>query len=156
MDARLESNFRKMLPEVPNTDQCVRWPGRLDRYGYGRIGKAGLAHRVSYELHRAAPPREMCVCHTCDNPSCVNPNHLWLGTPKDNALDKSRKGRARGGTGERNGNHKLTAATAREIFLAEGTQISIARRFRIAQSTVSVIKRGAVWRRETSHLKVSP
>lgn len=75
---------------------CLRWLGATDKNGYGRIRKdkkLTTAHRAIWELLKGKLPREIDVCHTCDNRLCVNPKHLWLGTRSDNMLDCSKKGR---------------------------------------------------------------
>lgn len=90
--------------KVNKTDSCWLWTGGTNATGYGLIGKGGrhagrlnlLAHRVSYELTIGPIPDGLKVCHNCpdgDNPLCVNPAHLFLGTTTDNALDMVRKGR---------------------------------------------------------------
>lgn len=73
---------------------CWVWTGCKLPHGYGSFGQHTRAHRYSYELHNGAlkGPLEK-VCHECDNPSCVNPAHLWVGTQEENALDMSSKGR---------------------------------------------------------------
>ena len=79
---------------------CWTWAGSKTRQGYGCIGSGGKyapvvkAHRVSWELNRGPIPQGLCVLHHCDNPSCVNPNHLFLGTVRDNWNDAITKGRA--------------------------------------------------------------
>ncbi len=83
---------------VQVTDGCWEWQGST-RNGYGVISKGGRngrqlkAHRLSYEMHLGSIPEGMIVCHTCDNPICVNPGHLFVGTHKDNAVDKMNKNR---------------------------------------------------------------
>lgn len=75
---------------------CFNWTASKHRSGYGQIKvskKTLLAHRVSYQLHYGVDPLELNVCHKCDNPSCINPQHLFLGTHTDNMQDMVRKGR---------------------------------------------------------------
>ena len=80
---------------------CWTWVGNLAAKGYGKIRTAGrgsawlYAHRASWQLHNGPIPNGLCVLHRCDNPPCVNPEHLWLGTWADNNRDMALKGRAR-------------------------------------------------------------
>lgn len=104
---------------------CWVWTGCLAKsipgrrlLPYGKInvfGKCLCAHRVSYELNIGLIPRDSLVCHKCDNPSCVRPEHLFLGTQKDNVDDCVKKGRDRHPRGECHGRAKLTWEKVREI-----------------------------------------
>ena len=90
---------------VTGPDECWLWTGSKSaegygKFSYGRIPKtgrymSGLAHRFSYTLHKGVIASDMFVCHRCDTPSCVNPNHLFLGTNQDNMKDCAAKGRNR-------------------------------------------------------------
>lgn len=77
---------------------CWEWIGGKNNLGYGMFrdgNKMRTAHRVGYEIfNNTKIPKNICVCHTCDNPKCVNPKHLWLGTIKENITDMIDKGRA--------------------------------------------------------------
>ena len=73
---------------------CWYWIGAKSTAGYGKLGNK-LAHRIAFELFRCEIPKGLCICHKCDNPSCVRPGHLFIGTHSDNMKDASRKGRLR-------------------------------------------------------------
>ena len=81
---------------VKNEEGCWSWIGHKDENGYGRmsvLGKKQRGHRISYTIHFGKIPDKMFVCHRCDNPECTRPDHLFLGTNKDNMKDAYKKGR---------------------------------------------------------------
>lgn len=110
-------------------DDCWWWTGGRKRGGgssleYGELGwptakktRMEQAHRISYLIHKGPIPDDLCVCHTCDHPLCVNPAHLFLDTLGGNTRDMWAKGRsrARPSSGEKNGLSKLTEQAVREI-----------------------------------------
>jgi hypothetical protein len=101
---------------------CIEWAGSRDVYGYGRIkihGKAHKAHRLAYEKSYGGIPEGLFVCHKCDNPPCVNPDHLYAGTAADNARDSRIRGRRRRGTAHWQA--KLTAEKVLQIRAARDT-----------------------------------
>jgi len=122
------------IPE-PNSG-CWLWTGPVINRGYGRINRK-LAHRAAYEAFRGPIPKGQCVCHKCDNPICVNPDHLFIGTQKDNMMDKARKGRGN--------NTKITADTAREVRNNTGTYREISKKFGVSIGMVHYIKRMKYW-----------
>lgn len=149
--------------EIPSDpDGCWEWIGAKIPYGYGEIminyRNIGT-HRFSWELHYGPIPEGMWVCHHCDNPSCVNPKHLFLGTPNDNMQDKVRKGRAKGPppplhSGETHPMAKLTWAEVDEIrnLYASGqfTLQDLASQFGVVKTNISSIVRWITWRRDDS------
>ncbi|MGH9571494.1 MAG: HNH endonuclease [Candidatus Angelobacter sp.] len=147
----LKERFEAKISPEP-TSGCWLWTGYVNYGGYGKISMPGKrvksAHRVSWEIRHGAIPEGKMVCHHCDVRKCVNPDHLFLGTVRENADDMKRKGRSL--SGERNRCARLTREQADEIksLLAKGglRQREIAARFGISIATVSLIKRGKVWR----------
>jgi predicted XRE-type DNA-binding protein len=135
---------------------CWEWKSSLYPNGYGQVwfeGRMQKAHRVVYELVIGPIPEGegyhgTCVCHTCDNRKCVNPDHLFLGSHDENMHDMKSKGRAPRMQGEAHGQSKLTADQVREIrrLSEEGlTQRAIANRFGISRPHVSYIVNGKYW-----------
>jgi hypothetical protein len=133
-------------------DDCWEWTAaRFDKgYGAFRLGdKQMKAHRFGYEAQVGPIPEGQYVLHRCDNPPCQNPAHWFLGTHKDNAVDRQSKGR--GAIGERNGGRvvaRYAAGTIREMRLAAlagEKQADIAARFGTDQAYVSQVVRGEAW-----------
>lgn len=103
---------------VTRGDGCWEWLGARDNHGYGSFcvqKRLRRAHRVAYVLIHGSIPHGLYVLHRCDNPGCVRPDHLWLGSGDDNDADRDAKGRNRPPYGERNGFTKLTNRDADEI-----------------------------------------
>lgn len=141
--------------------KCWEWQAakkgvtKLWSYGMFALNKRPyLAHRISYMLCVGVDPGEMCVLHKCDNPACVNPNHLFLGTPKDNVQDCQRKGRKfqPPALGVQNGYCKLSEQNVRDIRrqYANGgvTQSTLGIAFGVGQTVISSI----VLRKRWSHI----
>lgn len=128
---------------------CVEWTACRDKKGYGRMSPQAdgevLAHRVSYLVCVGPIPDGLNVLHHCDNPRCINPSHLFLGTNGDNNADRVAKGRSRGAVGVRNGKAALSEADVLRIRDDPRTQSAIAREYGVDPTTVSCIKRGATW-----------
>jgi hypothetical protein len=129
---------------------CWEWNGAKTRQGYGKLSiglsKWALAHRVSFLIHNDYIPVNLCVLHSCDNPSCVNPNHLFLGTYLDNIDDKMRKGRFKPNLGEKNGSHKLTNDEVISIRADSRTYPKIAESYNVSLSLITKIKNKRLWK----------
>ena len=127
---------------------CWLWTLGWSAKGYGatKYGGFNYAHRASFAAFVGPIPDGMMVCHKCDTRACVNPDHLFLGTPKDNIADASRKGRMHPGTS--NYNSKLTPDVVRQIRSTKG-RVSArewARRTGTSHATVAMARRGDTWR----------
>jgi hypothetical protein len=136
--------------------ECWEWKSFIHPSGYGWVnfkGRMRQAHRVVYELVNGPIPEGegfhgTCVCHKCDNPKCIRPDHLFLGSHSDNMRDKKVKGRSVALKGESHGNSKLTAEQVVEIrrLRAEGLTLrAIAGRFGVSDVQVCNIVRGKNW-----------
>lgn len=139
--------MRYELPEirffrhVKKTDSCWEWTGYTRRYGYFNNGtNVEVSHRYSYKLHKGEIPDGMYICHTCDNPSCVNPEHLFLGTQKDNMQDMWEKGRGNPPRGIRNSNARLTDEQVQQIKTDPRIYREIAIAFNTSIATIGKIK----------------
>lgn len=162
----LKSRPKKSIEErfwskVKKTSGCWIWIGRKTRRGYGSFVPSGRrlqvgvrrtgAHRQAWELERGPIPKGKDVLHKCDNPPCVKPDHLFIGTQLDNMRDMDRKDRRRwkAAPGEANGNSKLTAIDVhaiRRLILRGGlTRAAIADRFGVSAPMISYIASGKNW-----------
>lgn len=140
--------------KVDKSGECWEWTGALRGDGYGTFGLGRAvdgytyAHRFSFELTRGPIPEGLVVCHHCDNRRCVKPDHLFLGTKKDNQQDMVAKGRSL--RGERHNLAQLTEPQVLEIrslWAAGGlAQAAIAERFGTNKANVSQIVRGKKWK----------
>lgn len=130
----------RFWPKVRVAEGCWEWLGARQTSGYGAFRMSQprrmvAAHRAAYELTYGPIPEGLVVCHHCDNPTCVRPDHLFLGTLADNSADMVAKRRSC--AGQRHGNHKLTTAQVAEIrrLYAAGTvsQHKLAEAFGVSQ-----------------------
>ncbi len=134
---------------------CWLWTAYVDDYGYGQMGKNAddliRTHVASWFLHFGPVPNGLCVCHTCDTPACVRPDHLWLGTKADNLADMRNKGREGhgGAVGISNSNAKLNpekVVAIRAMNAAGGfTHEEIGKRFGVSSSAVFSVVHGNTW-----------
>jgi hypothetical protein len=156
-------DFSRFISKVQfaEGDACWTWKGAPGGFGYGGfwLGTRTIgAHRASWLFSRGALPR-LLVLHKCDNPACVRPDHLFIGTQGDNVRDCAAKGRIarglrngrhtkpeRGPRGEKHGCALMTEYLVRELRQQPGTLDQLAARFGISRSTVHAIKTRRLWR----------
>lgn len=147
-----EQRIQRFWNRVHKTDGCWEWKASKVYNGYGRMwfdNKKQRAHRISYQLLIGPIPDGMLVCHKCDNPGCVNPDHLFLGTSADNTRDMDKKGRRVSIYG--GGNHKLTWEQVCEIRSKrkEGrTSISLSIEYGISYRHIRDIIHGKYWTKQ--------
>lgn len=141
-----EQEYIKNKSKISGT--CWEWVGSKDKDGYGKACykfKRERAHRLSYRVFKLQDISNMLVLHTCDNPSCVNPEHLFLGTHKDNMLDKKTKGRQL--KGEEIGNSKLKESDIFEIRKLRATRSlkELSKQFNCSVSNIHDVCKGYIW-----------
>lgn len=146
---RLAKRFESLYTKT--SDGCWLWNGKLLSTGYGVLrvaSKQVFAHRFSFEFYKKAILKGLYICHSCDVPACVNPDHLWLGTHAENMADAARKGRVH--PGEQNGMAKLTEDQVREIAELYKTgnysQKEVGKMFGVTGVVVHVIISGKQWK----------
>lgn len=138
-------DIQRFWSKVEKTESCWNWTQGLDRRGYGQIKISARnygAHRLSWFIHNGSIPTNLSVCHRCDRPSCIRPDHLFLGTHAENMADMHKKNRHRVGS-------KLTAEQVRQIkqMYQEGiTQSEIASIMNVTFSNISYILSGKTWK----------
>lgn len=138
----MKSIKERFLRKVRLTSKCWEWIGGKCSGGYGSFvvrGKVCVASRVSFELFKGDIPGGLNVCHSCDNPGCVNPEHLFLGTDFDNNRDREIKNRGNHAKGERHGQAKLTdleVAEARQLRINGLTYQAVADRYGVTKQCI--------------------
>lgn len=155
-DALAVADSRFAARTTTGAGGCRIWTGYRDRQGYGLVMRVAisksplLAHRYAWSLINGPIPDRQVVRHSCDNPPCVNPGHLQLGTQADNIDDRQRRGRHRPGRlyGEAHPAHKLTAenvAEIRRLYPVTSTG-ALALRFGVSRRTVYMAAKGLTWK----------
>jgi len=135
---------------VNKTAGCWLWAaGSSAGYGVFHVKRKVMrAHRVAYILANGSIPKGLLVCHSCDNPLCVNPDHLWVGTQKDNMKDAREKGRTR--KGENHGasrlNDNIIQIIRNDYSAGRMNQPELAKRFNVSQKNISKVVRRETWR----------
>lgn len=128
-------------------DECWPWTGGSDWGGYGIFWFNGVnttAHRASYEIFVGKPPATHFVCHTCDNRRCVNPRHLFIGTPGDNMRDRDAKDRQ--AKGEQFARSGITPDTVRMIRTSSLSDTQLAAKLGVTKGAINHIRHGRNWR----------
>ncbi len=141
------SDRMEFLSEPVTESGCRIWTGTINAAGYGTISfknKPNLAHRLSYELTYGEIPEGMKACHKCDTPSCINPNHLFLGTQRENLEDMARK--KRGAVGNDYNRSILTDEDVRKIRCDNRLQRVIAEEYGMKRTSIAAIKNGRTWK----------
>lgn len=146
-----EALFWAKVDKQSSEKGCWIWTASKYKWGYGIFaignGRNEGAHRVSYAISKGPIPSDKYVCHSCDNPACVNPEHLFLGTSKENHQDSMRKGRH--AFGERFGRSKLTEGQVKKIISDYASGVSrkeLSTRYGVSHVQIWYITKGRSWK----------
>lgn len=144
--------LRSFYEKITKTESCWLWNGVILKHGYGQFSKGqkrDSAHRFSYKIHKGEIPKGMVICHKCDNPRCVNPEHLFLGTYKDNTQDMINKNRQRHLKGEEAVSAKLNWEKVNEIRKRYKNEIitmqELANQFNVSLIVISKLLHNKTW-----------
>lgn len=148
--SRNSSPKERLMRRVVKTPSCWLWTGAKCFHGYGQLksergGKMKMAHRVSYEVYVGPIPEGLKVLHECDNPPCVNPGHLRLGTQAENNQDREAKGRGRQPKGVAHNKAKLTEAQVARVR-SGGSASRLAAEMGVTKNTILDVRKGKTWR----------
>lgn len=153
--------INRFMSYVNKTETCWNWTGGTTHFSHGKFwlnNRTIIAHRFSYEIHIGPIPKGLCVLHKCDNPRCVNPDHLFIGTKMDNTTDMYAKGRNNNLKGSANGSSKLTEDQIDEIKRLYRTkkfsQQALADKFNVCQANICNILNGKIWKHKHRKPKI--
>lgn len=159
---RLQSIEQRLNAYIDKSGSCWLWTMNTYNYGYGKLsigkGKQVRAHRYIYEQSKGKIPEGMMVLHTCDNPRCCNPEHLFLGNQKDNMVDAKEKGRIgyKAFFGDKHSNSKLTmeqVAEIKQLYLSgKYYQSELSKMFKVSQPVISKVILGQSYSRSGEQL----
>jgi len=146
----------RFLKSIKLTPQCWLWMGTKDVHGYGRLSVnkyPTLVSRLSWEIFIGPIPNKMLVCHKCDNPKCLNPSHLFLGTHLDNMRDMIKKGHADHSHNAKGEDHFKAKLTIKDVLaikkrykIGDISQSLLGKQYGVCKSTVTKILTGVNWK----------
>lgn len=158
----MKAMSERLADKYVESGDCWIWTGAKNKNGYGCVstgkGTSTTAHKASYQVHVGPVAEGLDVCHKCDNPSCINPKHLFLGTRKENMQDSKRKGRQNPARakGEETGSSKLTNDQVISVFKSAKAGVSlsqIAKTYNVRKQTIWSIAHGKSWTHITGALQ---
>lgn len=146
----------RLLSRIKYVGECWEYQGRKDKDGYGILSEKSFgsqrAHRASFIAFKGEIKEGYMICHTCDNPPCINPDHLYQGTAKDNARDMLERGlfpigenKKKGSAGEKNSHAKLTEKEVKEIRISRNPIPYLSKKYRVSESSIRNIILGKSW-----------
>lgn len=158
MPVMSDKDIERFLSKIDRKEDkdCWEWKaGKREGYGRFRLGdNLYVASRVMWRLTHSDPAGSF-VCHTCDNPGCCNPNHLFIGSAGDNNVDKENKGRGKHPKGETNGLSKLTDVQVAEIYMSTDKARDLATKYNVTDVCINQIRDAETWTHVTSKLNMS-